>query len=492
MALPDLSRLASRPDLLRDLGRALRRLDVSPDTAAPIVRAAAEVPPAQRPPIQAFHLRRMEDPRAHAMRMLMFGDPVTGAEAEAALGDLAAPLLDAGLLERREGGRVVSPLILGLLGDIFVLSDDLSQGREAVMGFGETTAALCAAAFPGRPIARALDLGCGAGTAALAFGRCAKTVVGTDISPRAVQLAGINAALNDLAIDLREGDLFAPVAGETFDLIASQPPFIPQPEGVEGSTFLYGGRRGDEIAMRLLGSVTKHLSPGGRAVLFVEWPEYGDKPLAERLRDALGPGANLLILRMPDASLDAHAAAYAAGLHPGLGPAFEAEALGRRENFARQGIRALAPTVTVIERADGAPGWTALVPIEPLSRVRFTADRLDKILHARAVAASRSRLLATKLRVPEGTRFTQEQVGPGAEVPSTLAARFSPEALLPPLDMTIELLGLVTMVHEADSARAGIDRFAEVLEIPPAQALKQGAPAIEEALLHGLLEVPKG
>ena len=57
-------------------------------------------------------------------------------------------------------------------------------------------------------------------------------VIGTDINPRAVALSRINAALNGIGnVEFREGDMFAPVAGETFDLIISQPPFVSTPPG---------------------------------------------------------------------------------------------------------------------------------------------------------------------------------------------------------------------------------------------------------------------
>ncbi|MFT3776381.1 MAG: methyltransferase [Minicystis sp.] len=492
MALPDLSRLGSHLDVVRDLGRVLRRLGISLAAAAPVVSAASAVPPAHRQPIRAFHLRKMRTPLGYAMRMFMFHDPVTEAEAREAVGDLLPALIESGLLQKSAEGAIVSPFILAVLDDIYILADDLAHGEEAVMGFGETTIALGGAAFPRRPLGRVLEIGCGSGTVAILLARAAAKVVATDISSRAVALARANAALNGVeGLDLREGDLFAPVKGETFDLIVSQPPFIPKPEGVADATFLYGGRRGDEIAISLLRGLLAHLAPGGRAVLFVEWPDVGDVPLETRLREAVGPGANLLVLRSQGNGLDAHAATYAAGLHPGLGPAFEAEALLRREHFDREGIRAVIPTLTVVERTAGAPGWTTVINTEPMSRVIFSSERLDKIIAARAVAADRARLLGATLRVPEGTVLSQEQVGPGAEVPSTLSARFPPKALIPQIDMTLELLGLVTSIHEAKTVREGIEHFAEMLEMPLDKALEQGAKAVEEALLHGLLELEK-
>jgi methylase of polypeptide subunit release factors len=490
MPLADISRFASRQDLLRDLGRALQRIGISIASAAPVVRAASAVPPAQRKPIRSYYLRKMRDAKGHAMRMLMFGDPVTADEAKVALGSLVDPLVDAGVLVRRDDGSVVSPLILSVLDDLYIFSDDLGHDRDAVMGFGETTIALSAAALPRAPIGRALDLGCGSGTSGILFTSCAKEVVATDINARAVALARANAALNDRRLDVREGDRFAPVEGETFDLIVSQPPFVAKPEGVEDAVFLYGGERGDELSLSILRDTPKHLSLGGRAVLFIEWPVYGDKSVEARVREAVGAGPNVLVLEAPGSGVDVVAVAYAAGIHPDLGAEFEAAALLRRQHFERMGIRDLTPSLVVIERiADGARGWTSTLRTEPFSRLSFSSERIDKVIAARALAKSRDRVMAATLRVPERTIFTQEQVGPGAEVPSTLSARFAPFALLPPLNLTAEMLGLLTFVHEAKTAREGIEQFAEALEMPLDRALEEGGQAVVDALIHGSLEI---
>lgn len=490
MPLPDLSRLADRKDLLRDLGLSLKRLGVSLAAAAPIVAAASDLPPAQRKPIRAFHLRRMKEPRAVAMRLFLFADPVSAEEAKGALGDVT-PLLDAGLIERRADGSLTSPFEMSLLDDLYLLQDHLARGEDAVMGFSEATITMCRAAFPREQVGRVLDLGCGSGTGALLLARNARASVGTDINPRAVALARVNLALNDLrGVDLRVGDKFAPVAGETFDLIVSQPPFVAQPANAPDAAYLYGGRRGDELAFDILQQTVAHLTPGGRAVLLVEWPEPGDGPLQARLRKALGPGANLLVLRAPDLDVDGHAVAYAAAMHPSLGADFEAEAIARREHFEREGIRSLAPTLTIVERTrDGSSGWTATLPTQPFAKIEATSERIDKLLAGRSLASNRTKLLASKLRVPEGTVFAQEQVGPGSEVPSTLHARFAPHALLPKLDLSVEQLGLATCVHEAETVRAGVVRLAEMMGMTPEHALVEIGKAAEEALRHGLLEV---
>jgi len=73
-----------------------------------------------------------------------------------------------------------------------------------------------------------LDMGTGSGVCAVFAANHARRVVAVDINPAAVRCARINALLNNLdhKIEVRHGDLFAPVAGERFDLILFNPPFL--------------------------------------------------------------------------------------------------------------------------------------------------------------------------------------------------------------------------------------------------------------------------
>lgn len=492
MTLPDISGLTALPPAVwHALAARLRALSVTPASAAPIVEAASRVAPSLRRPLRLFHLRKLREPLGYAMRLLMFSDAVTSEEAHHALGKLIEPLLDAGLLHRCDDGAISCPFVLSVVDDLYLFSDDLTLGSEAVMGLGGGTVALSGAAFRSRPIARALDLGCGAGACALVLSRCAARVVATDINPRAAALARLNVTFNAIGnVDVREGDLFAPVAGERFDLVASQPPFVPKPESAGEATFQYGGRRGDEVSLRIIAGASAHLAPGGRAVLFIEWPELDDDPIERRIEAATAPsGLDALVLQAPTASPDEHAASYAAAAHPRLDAAFEREVIARCEHLAAAGVRGLAATITVLSRAEGSRPVVETVLIEPMERVLPTGDRIDKLLAARALVRDEHALLAAALRVPEGTVLVQEQIGPGADVPSTLAARFPPAALARQIEMTPDLLGLVTVLHESSSTREGLERFAEAYEVPAERAIVELLPSVKRALLQGVLEV---
>jgi release factor glutamine methyltransferase len=112
-----------------------------------------------------------------------------------------------------------------------------------------------------------LDIGTGSGACALFAARYARQVTAVDINPAAVRCARINAQLNHLdhRIDVRHGDLFAPVSGQRFDLILFNPPF------------LVGAPRDDrdrawrsiDIAERFAAQLANHLTPHGAALLLL-------------------------------------------------------------------------------------------------------------------------------------------------------------------------------------------------------------------------------
>lgn len=490
--LPSIDGLCSlAPGLLRAFRARLLSHHMRFDHIGALLAPSEGIPPFLRRPVRAFHLRRRHEPAALALRMLTFEDPVAREEARVVLGDLLDPLVAAGLLVERDGG-LVSPFLVSILDDQCILSDHLSRGGEAAMGMGATTAKLIRASVPRGRVDRALDLGCGAGAVALALSRFSRHVVATDVSPRALALARLNAQMNGREnIELREGDLFEPVKGETFDLVVSQPPFLAKPDAVPGASALYGGARGDELPLRLLSGLPAHLANDGKAVLFIEWALLGDDPIEARVRGALGDDVDLLVLRSPDVGVDRHAASYAAAKHATLGAEFDREALALLEHFETLGVRALAETFLVVrarERSSGEP-FTHVVPVGAQGCIDITMDRVERLLAARDLVGDRERLLAANVRFPDGTVLSEEQDGPGADRPSIVRARFADAALIEPAILDKNLLILLTCVHEADTVRAGVERFAEAYDVPFEHALDRALAAIEGALLAGLVEV---
>lgn len=76
-----------------------------------------------------------------------------------------------------------------------------------------------------------LDVGTGSGALALLAARMGARVAATDTSWRAVATARINAARGGQRVRVRQGDLTAPLAGHRFDVVVSNPPYVPGPGG---------------------------------------------------------------------------------------------------------------------------------------------------------------------------------------------------------------------------------------------------------------------
>jgi len=214
------------------------------------------------------------------------------ASAQAAL-PTSLDVLVAGRLLDREGGEVRAVVDLRPYaddaGDWWVCSD-LTPGLDGVLShvpadhvLGVSSASSTLAQVTVRPeIARALDLGTGCGVQSLHLARHARQVVATDVSDRAVAMAGITAALNGITLDLRQGDLYAPVADERFDLVVSNPPFVVSP----GGRHAYRDSRlvGDEISLRVVVEGARRLTGGGWLQALVNWV----RPYGRDWRDRIG------------------------------------------------------------------------------------------------------------------------------------------------------------------------------------------------------------
>jgi release factor glutamine methyltransferase len=173
-----------------------------------------------------------------------------------------------------------------------------------------------------RPGAKVLDVCTGSGVVGVTAARAGAEVTVIDVSCRAVTAAWLNARINRVRVRSRRGSLLEPVEGERFDVIASNPPYVPsdrtRPRGLERAWA--AGPDGRALLDRVLAAAPDRLRPGG-ALLVVHSDLIGaDETLArmaaaglvpdvaarERgpvgplMRERLGPGVDeeeILVLR---------------------------------------------------------------------------------------------------------------------------------------------------------------------------------------------------
>lgn len=110
---------------------------------------------------------------------------------------------------------------------------------------------------------RMLDMGCGTGIVGLHCARAGALVTAVDINPHAVECARANAALNRLEIEVLLSDLFLDLEGK-FDVIAFNPPYLPDAIAGEIERSWAGGEDGVRVLERFLKDAPRHLHDGGR------------------------------------------------------------------------------------------------------------------------------------------------------------------------------------------------------------------------------------
>jgi release factor glutamine methyltransferase len=119
------------------------------------------------------------------------------------------------------------------------------------------------------------DLGSGSGAIALALrAACpAATVVAVERSADALRIAQGNGLRLGLDVDWRAGDWWTPLAGEAFDLVVSNPPYVAAGDphlaalGHEPAAALVAGADGLDDLRRIVRDAPAHLRPGGWLLL---------------------------------------------------------------------------------------------------------------------------------------------------------------------------------------------------------------------------------
>lgn len=144
-----------------------------------------------------------------------------------------------------------------------------------------------------------LDIGTGSGCIAVALARRLPgvPVTAVDISEAALTVARRNAERNGVAIEFLPGSLLEPVAGRHFDLIVSNPPYIPssdiltlEPEvrDFDPRGALDGGADGLDVYRALIPAAAACLNPGGWLLLEVGAGQAADVALMFRTAGVYG------------------------------------------------------------------------------------------------------------------------------------------------------------------------------------------------------------
>lgn len=401
---------AAAATLREDLAAACFTVDGVERVLGPVASAALhreQAVPARR----ALRDRGREgaDPTAALAALFLLGDDVPRRALDAALGrtgvDGARRL---GLVEAAGAGDddavralvdlrpyaatdAAGPVTWWLSSDLGELATGRRLAPDHVLGAGGASLTLAQVTVR-TPVGRVLDLGTGCGIQALHAARHARAVVGTDISRRALGFAAFSAAFNAAfdedsgdssaagpggaapagRVELREGSMLEPVAGERFDLVVSNPPFVITPRAGGGALPDYeyrdGGRSGDDLVRDLVTGVGAVLEPGGVAQLLGNWEHRRGVPWDERVGawlDEAGLDGWVVQREVLDPAEYAETWIRDGGTTPEREPAAWAAAYGAwLDDFAARDVEAVGFGIVTLRR--------------PLAGARPTLRRLEE------------------------------------------------------------------------------------------------------------------
>jgi hypothetical protein len=292
------------------------------------------------------------------IRLFLLGVP-------ASLEDATSALMPLDLVEAQEMGivtvgteSVTATLEVVPTEQLLIASDtfrDEATRADHVLGLGPPAKVLAALTVR-LPVQSALDLGTGNGVQALLAASHSQRVTAIDINARALRFAAFNAALNGLPpLDLRQGDLFAPVEGATFDLIVCNPPYVISP----AFEFVYrdGGARGDAFCERVVRALPEYLREGAFGHVLVSWLHPRDTDWTEPVRRWLdGSGCDAIVLRYATHEPLEYAAAWNRPLR-GDADAYGAALDEWLRYFDELGVEAISWGAIVLRRRTAAANW---------------------------------------------------------------------------------------------------------------------------------------
>jgi len=458
--------------------------------------------------------RRQDHPAAVLLRLFMLGDHVTRAELDRALpatgaagaarlglvrtageadGDAAGAVVDLRPYAAADAAGTARWWVASDLGE---LATGAVLHADHVLGIGGASLTL-AQVTARTPRRRTLDLGTGCGVQALHAARHSEHVVATDLSARALGFAAFNAGLAGVDLDLREGSMLGPVAGETFDLVVSNPPFVITPAaaydaGLPLMEYRDGGRGGDDLVQDLVSAVGEHLAPGGVAQLLGNWEHHTGEDWRERVGAWLPAGCDAWVVEreVQDPAEYAELWLRDGGMRPELDRAgYEAAYAAWLADFEARGVDGVGFGYVLVQRpATARSPWRRLEEVTGPVRQPL-GPHVAQVLAARERLAELDDAALADLRPVRSPDVTEEHhLTPGDADPQILQLRQGGGLgrVMRPGTLVAGAVGACDgELTLGQIARA----LAALLEVPADDVAAELLPAARELLVDGFLHL---
>jgi methylase of polypeptide subunit release factors len=471
------------------LGAALARLAYTEESVEDLL---GEDGTAAGPEDVAVFSRRLPGtPLGTALRLLLLQLPVGDAEGTIALGQEAVDALLALGLVVADGGKLVPRSRIMPVEDLLISFDGFSTADDPhgyVSTFSPTTAWL-AALTPRRHVASAVDIGTGNGAHALLAARHSERVVATDLNSRALAYTNINAALNGLDnIETRLGSLFAPVAGERFDLVTCNAPYVVSPE----TRWQYrdSDLPADQLSELVVSQAAAALTDGGYASLLVSWVAESEEEPDDRVHAWLdGSGCDAWVLGLSGADPLDHAFSWNNHLVD------DQEALGAALDdwtayFRSLGVGWITEGAVLLHRRDGGEHTVRVDPVDE-DDLEEAGDQIERAFTAHAyLAAVRSdeALLDERFAFVEDVRIDRSFDADGGEAATVVLH----EGTMPEVEVNPETADVLASLDGNVTLGRAIERTIKRLELTRRSASelrREALDALRELLELGFIDL---
>ncbi|HSS80375.1 MAG TPA: methyltransferase [Gaiellaceae bacterium] len=394
LRLDDRGLIAELRDVLQAAGFDGAGVQEALGTSSELLTGSYEIP---------IRERRLEgrEPVGTLIKLFVLEQEVPADAAKKALAPLSLEQLTGlGLLEE-SGGKVQRQVRLVPHDEIVIASDRrIGPGADRpdhVAGVHNPSLTLSHLTVR-RPVESALDMGAGSGVQSILASRHSERVVATDLNERALNFAAFNALLNDAEnVEVRAGSFYEPVAGERFELIATNPPYVISPE----SAYLFrdSGLEGDSVSREVVRATPEHMAEGAFATVLVSWAQRIGDDWTEPLRPWLeGSGCDAWLLHHGTHDPLTHAANWNKESYV-TGPDDLGETIDRWVAYLeRLGIEGVAYGAIILRRRSGGANWIAANEL-PVTRLRPTSDHILRVFEAQDYLAG----LADERELLEGT-----------------------------------------------------------------------------------------
>jgi len=286
---PDLS-----PDLCARLRAAFLTAGYTADGVVTALGVQAHAALGRGEPEAARRASRDAGHLGTLIRLFLLGDAEPESAVRAALGpvDLADAVANEVVTADGRAGLDIRPYedSWWVVADLDADQRGGAVPADHVLGVGHASVNL-ARATARRPVGTLLDVGTGCGVQALHASTHARAITATDLSPRALALARGTFLLNEVDVELAQGEWFAPVGERRFDQVVCNPPFVVGPPRVD---YVYrdSGLAGDDASALVVGRMPACLTEGGVGQLLASWLHRRGEDWADRVTSWLPTGVD--------------------------------------------------------------------------------------------------------------------------------------------------------------------------------------------------------